>query len=108
MFPNVINSAAILDCPVSYLTDSAYAPGTRMALLAPGILRAGDVPHLASLVAPRKLQIIGGVKPSGGKVEGKELTEAFAFTKSIYALHKKEKDLTILDSAKPEDIVKAL
>jgi dienelactone hydrolase len=101
-------AVAAINPPVSYVTDQPYAAGTRMGLLAPGILRIGDVPHIAALLAPRKLQIIGGVKPSGGKVEGKELTEAFAFTKSIYALHKKEKDLTILDSAKPEDIVKAL
>jgi hypothetical protein len=79
-----------------------------MGLLAPGILRVGDVPHLAALVAPRKLQIIGGVKPQGGKVEGKELTEAFAFTKSIYALHKADKKLVIVDRAKPEDIVAGL
>jgi dienelactone hydrolase/pimeloyl-ACP methyl ester carboxylesterase len=103
-----IRSIVALDMPTSYLTDQPYAAGTRMGVLAPGILRVGDVPHLAALACPRKLQIIGGVKPTGGKVEGKELTEAFTFTKSIYALHKAEKFLTITDTAKPEDIVKAL
>ncbi len=103
-----IASIAAIDSPVSFVTDDRYAAGTRMGLLAPGILKVGDVPHLASLVAPRKLQIIGGVKPQGGKVEGKELTEAFAFTKSIYALHKAEKKLVIADNARAEDIVSGL
>ncbi len=103
-----IASVAAIESPVSYVTEDRYAAGTRMGLLAPGILRVGDVPHLASLVAPRKLQIIGGVKPQGGKVEGKELTEAFAFTKTIYAMHKADKKLVIADSAKPQASVAGL
>src|SRR5207253_7702211 len=101
-------SVAAIDSPVSYRTGRPYASGTRMGLLAPGILRVGDVPHLAALAAPRKLQISGGSKPAGGKAEGKELAEAFAFTKTIYALHKGDKNLVIRDSARAEDIVAAL
>lgn len=103
-----VASVVCLDSPVSYVTDKEYTAGTRMGLLAPGLLRIGDVPHLSGLLAPRKLQIIGGVRPTGGKVEGKELTQAFAFTKSIFDLHKKVDQLIIADSAKPEDIVKNL
>jgi cephalosporin-C deacetylase-like acetyl esterase len=103
-----IASVTAIDSPVSYVTEDRYGVGTRMGLLAPGILRVGDIPHLAALIAPRKLQIIGGVKMQGGKVEGKELTEAFSFTKRIYALHKADKKLVIADSMKPEDIVAGL
>jgi pimeloyl-ACP methyl ester carboxylesterase len=105
---NRLWSVAAIDSPISYVTDQPFAAGMRMGLLAPGILKVGDVPHLAALAAPRKLQIIGGVKPQGGKAEGKELAEAFAFTKTIYGLHKGDKNLVIRDSARAEDIVAAL
>jgi hypothetical protein len=51
------------------------------------------------------LQILGGVHPEGGKVEGKVLREAFGFTKTIYELHKEAKKFTLLESASPADIV---
>lgn len=101
-------SATVLDAPVSFVTSERYAAGTRMGLLAPGILKVGDIPQLAALACPRKLHVIGGAKLSGGKIEGKELQEAFAFTKSIYALHKQEKLLTIADSIDPKDLVRQL
>ncbi len=46
-----IASTVALDVPTSYLTRGIYADGTRMGLLVPGILRVGDIPHLAALSA---------------------------------------------------------
>jgi hypothetical protein len=46
----------------------------------------GDVGHLAALVAPRRLVIASGVEPEGDVATGDRLTEAFAFTRSIYRL----------------------
>ncbi len=103
-----IASVAAIGSPVSYVVDQPFAAGTRMGLLAPGILRVGDVPHLAALCCPRKLLVVGGTKPTGGKVEGKELTEAFAFTRSIYAIHKREKDVSVVDTIRPEDLAAKL
>ncbi len=103
-----ISSVAALDLPVSYVTDQPYPAGTRMGLLTPGILRVGDIPHLAALACPRKLQIIGGVKPQGGKADAKELANAFAFTKAVYQLYKQTGRFTLVETAKPEDIIKAL
>jgi hypothetical protein len=85
----------VIDTPVSYVTDRPYASGTRMGLLAPGILRVGDVPHLAALTCPRKLSIGGGVRPNGEKVEGRELAKAFAFTRAIYELHENAGRFTV-------------
>ena len=103
-----ITSVAALDTLASYVTDQAYAADTHMALLAPGILRLGDVPHLAALVAPRRLQIISGVTPAGKKLTGKDFTAAFAFTRKIYDLYKLGARLIVAEESKPEDVVDRL
>ncbi len=103
-----VASVAAVDTLVSYVTDRPYAAGTRMGLLAPGILRVGDVPHLAALTAPRKLQIVGGTSPLGKKLAGKELAEAFAFTSGIYKLHKAGTRLAIEAQGLFEEVVDRL
>ncbi|HEX5270699.1 MAG TPA: acetylxylan esterase, partial [Gemmataceae bacterium] len=47
-----VSAAAVVDAPASYVTEQAYLDGTHMGLLAPGLLRVGDVPQLAALAAP--------------------------------------------------------
>jgi pimeloyl-ACP methyl ester carboxylesterase len=90
-----ITLAAAVDAPISYVTDVAYPPDTRMGLLAPGILRVGDIPHLAALVAPRRLVIGGGLSAEGRKRTDKQLQDAYAFTRHIYDLFKVGERLTI-------------
>jgi pimeloyl-ACP methyl ester carboxylesterase len=103
-----VAAVAAVDTLASYVTDRPYAAGTRMGVLAPGILRVGDVPHLAALTAPRPLRIIGGVSPQGAKLKDKEVAEAFAFTSAIYKLHKTDGRLTVSAEGRPEDVVKGL
>jgi dienelactone hydrolase len=103
-----VAAAAALDGPVTYVTGEAYAAGTRMGLLAPGILRVGDVPHLAALAAPRRLVVMGGTTPQGGKRTDKQLEEAFAFTRAVYKLHKADDKLTVAENLRPEDLASAL
>jgi hypothetical protein len=79
-----------------------------MGLLAPGILRVGDVPHLAALCLPRKLVIVGGTAPRGGDVKGKELTTAFAFTRDLYRLHGAEKSLILTETMTPDQLAREL
>jgi dienelactone hydrolase len=82
-----VSSAAAVATPVSYLTRQAYPSGTRMGLLAPGILRVGDIPHLAALMAPRHLLIARGVDFAGTTLANEALRQAFAFTTSIFRLY---------------------
>jgi dienelactone hydrolase len=103
-----IASVAAVDSLVSYVTRTAYADGTRMGLLAPGILRVGDLPHLAALFAPRKLTLAGGVSPEGKKLDDKELTAAFAFTRKVYAQMKEEKALEVRAEMKSSEVVERL
>jgi dienelactone hydrolase len=103
-----VTRAALLEAPVTYVTEEAYAPGTRMGLLAPGILRVGDVPHLAAVCAPRRLLVSGGITPQGKKVTAKQLQEAYAFTVGVYKLHKKADRLTVAEEVAADDLAAAL
>ncbi len=87
-----INSIACLNLPVSYISDTPHdAKAMRMGLQTPGILKVGDIPHLAALSAPRSLQVIGGVSPSGESLTKEKLVKRFDFTAGIYKLHKDSK-----------------
>ena len=87
-------TVAAANVVASYVTTTAYPDGTRMGLLAPGILKAGDVPHLTALNAPRKMVVAGATM--GGKVlEPRSVEEAFAFTRKIYRLYKADAALTL-------------
>jgi dienelactone hydrolase len=99
---------AALDVPATFVTEQAYAAGTRMGLLAPGLLSVADIPQLAALAAPRRLLLAGAVSPQGKKLAEKEMREAFAFTGNIYQLLKTEERLSIRDQAAPDKVVKWL
>jgi dienelactone hydrolase len=103
-----IAAAAAIDAPSSYVTDQAYPAGTRMGLLAPGILRVGDVPQLAALVAPRRLVVVGGTSSAGRKLTDKLLREGYEFTAAVYKVHKAEGKLTVADTMKESDVAAAL
>ena len=100
-------TVAAVGTPTSYLTPTAYADGTRMGLLAPGILKAGDIPHLAALNAPRKVVVAGGI--AGGKeLEAKGVEEAFGFTRKVYGFHKADAALTLRGKLEAAALVKLL
>jgi dienelactone hydrolase len=103
-----VASVAAVDAPTSYVTDQPYPAGTRMGLLAPGILRVGDVPQLAALVAPRRLMIVGGLSSQGRALTEKQLREALAFPARIYQLYKAGARLTVAETLRPEDVAAAL
>ena len=89
----------LVDPMVSWVTDTPYASGTPMGLLVPGILRIGDLQHIAGLNAPRRLIIAGGTSPNGKKLSQKELEVAFKFTTDVYKAMKKADWLTITAEA---------
>jgi dienelactone hydrolase len=103
-----VSATAAVGMPVTFVTTEAYGAGTRMGLLAPGILRVADVPHLAALAAPRKVLIAEGVTPQGKRLTEKQLLEAFHFTRSIFKTHKAEARLRLSVEMRSDDLVKAL
>ena len=100
-----VEVAAALDAPATLVTEHAYAAGTRMGLLAPGILWVGDIPHLTALAAPRRLLLAGAMSPQGKKLEAKEMQAAFDFTAAMYKLLKAEDGLSLREQAAPVDVV---
>jgi dienelactone hydrolase len=99
-----IATVVSLDAPATLVTEEPYGPGMHMALLAPQLFSVGDVAHLAALGAPRRLIIAGGVTAQGKKLSGKELQQAYAFSREVYDLCKAGERLSVLDEAKPEDL----
>lgn len=99
---------AAVETPLSFLSEFAYPAGTRMGLLAPGILRVGDVPHLAGLVAPRRLVLAGGLTGEGRKQTLRQTRESTAFTRYVFRLQGADEAYRILDSTRAEDIAAAL
>lgn len=105
LFDDRIHSAAAVSTTATLITSEPYPAGTRMGLLAPGILNVGDVPHLAALVAPRKLAIAEPMAVRGKPLTGKAVREAFAFTSGIYRLYKMENRLTLLETARVKELI---
>ncbi|MCX7700985.1 MAG: alpha/beta hydrolase family protein [Gemmataceae bacterium] len=99
LWPDRFTSAALVQTPVLLITDEPYPKDTRMGLLAPGLFTVGDVPHLAALVAPRRLFIVGGRRIDSVDPLGElALTKAFDFTRSVYQAHRRADKLTITSS----------
>ncbi len=108
LFNDRVASAAVIDTPVSFVTETAYGPSTRMGLLAPGLLRAGDVPHLAAMFAPRRLIVSNGLSPQGRRLKESAVQEAYAFTGGVYKLHKAGDKLTVREDVPPDDLAAGL
>ncbi len=102
------HAAAVLNSPVTYVTDAAYGPKMRMGLLAPGILRAGDIPQVAATLAPRRLVIAEGISPQDRNLRLKDIEAAYAFTRRVYGLYKGNQNLTIGEDLRIENIAAAL
>ena len=78
--PDVGAELLLIDLPATFASDTPYGAGTLMGLLAPGILRVGDIPHLLALNLPRKITVAGSVSLQGARLNAREVEAAFAFT----------------------------
>ena len=82
-----ITHAVTINSLASYVTDEPYR-NQRLGVMVPGILRdVGDIQHIAALVAPRKVTIVGGVTGSGQTIHGDDLLKQFRDTQDIFAKH---------------------
>ena len=108
LFDDRVASVGALGTPATYVTSEAYPKGTRMGILAPGILQIGDIAHLAALNAPRKLLIAEALSWEGRPLADKQLRESFAFTRSIYRLYRLEERFTLHESLRIKEAVSGL
>ena len=92
----------------SYLTDVPYE-GQRLGIMAPGIVRdVGDIQHLASLIAPRRLIVAGPVSGGGKPLTAPEAQTEFAFTKATYHLLDRDAQFTVTTSTNVTDLLREL
>ena len=74
-----------LDSLASYVSDQPFR-GQRLGILVPGLVRdVGDVAHIASLIAPRKLTVRGGVTGGGIALTEESLGATYDLTTQAYA-----------------------
>lgn len=85
----MINSLA------SYVTDEPYR-NQRLGLMVPSILRdVGDIPHIAALIAPRRMTIVGGVTGGGQTIHGDDLIKQYRATREVFATYSAEKQFRV-------------
>jgi cephalosporin-C deacetylase-like acetyl esterase len=108
LYDDRVTSAGAIGTWASYVTTEAYPAGTPMAILAPGILRAGDVPHLAALAAPRRLLIVEARTSQNRALNEKELRDAYAFPRNVYRVLQRENALTLLPTFQVKEAVAGL
>ncbi|MDG3003484.1 hypothetical protein [Paludisphaera mucosa] len=70
----------------------------RMGLIAPGILKLGDVGRLASLTAPRRLVVVGGVGTDGEVLPKDQLEAAFVHARTVYGNYSADAALVLKTS----------
>lgn len=103
-----ISAVGSIGAPASLITDVAYPPGTRMGLLAPGLLTVGDIPQIAALAAPDRVVIAESLGTDGKPLPEKQLREGFAYPRTVFGLHKMEDRLTLLAESRPKEIIAGL
>jgi len=80
-----------------YLTLVPWtADAPPLEVLLPGILRFGDIPHIAALIAPRKLVILGGKLPGSNQPSLRSKRISMAFTRGIYGMTGYPRNLYLL------------
>jgi dienelactone hydrolase len=79
------------------LAPTSETPWTqvRMGLVAPNLLKHGDIGRLASLTAPRRLVVLAGVGTDGSVIPKPELEASFSHCRAIYRLYNAEPSLIL-------------
>lgn len=81
-----ITRVATVNSLSSFVSDTPLR-GQRLGLMAPGVLRdVGDIPHIAALIAPRPLTILGGTAGGGATLDDAALATMFGYTRQAYHL----------------------
>jgi dienelactone hydrolase len=79
--------------------------GHRMVYFVPHLATAGDLPHLAALVAPRRLLLVAPRTLQGRPLGADEAARLFAFTRKVYALYGLAEQLRIHPVQEPYETI---
>jgi len=103
-----ITHAAAIGMLASFVTEEPYQ-GQRLGIMVPGMLRhAGDIPHLATLVAPRRLVVAGAIRGGGQPLDADALSAAYSPARQAYALEAAADNFRLLPAPNPAEIVNQL
>ena len=92
----------------SYVSDTPYE-NQRLGIMAPGIVRhVGDIQHLAALIAPRRLVMVGSVDGAGQILDEAALKQQFDFTQRVYSLEQAAREFTAVPSIEVAETVRKL
>jgi hypothetical protein len=103
-----VSRVAAVGALASYVSDEPYR-GQRLGVIVPRILLdMGDVPHLAALVAPRRVVIVGGVSGGGQGLDAGLLRKAYEPAARAFGLLGSSGAIKLLDAADAADVARAL
>jgi cephalosporin-C deacetylase-like acetyl esterase len=99
---DTIDRVATVDAMATYVLEVPYQ-GQRLGLMAPGIVRqVGDVPHIAALVAPRRLLIAGPTDGAGTVLPEALYDEHFAYPRRMYGLLRNRDRFVVSSKLEPQ------
>ncbi len=91
-----ITHAVTINSLASYVSARPYR-NQRLGVMVPGILRdVGDVDHIAALIAPRQIAIVGGVTGDGETIHGDDLARQFRFSRSVFSVQNASPKLRVV------------
>jgi len=81
---NRVERTVAVNLLASYISDVPYE-SHRLGLIVPGILRdLGDVQHVAAMIAPRQLTIVGGTSGGGVAMSAEQMRSAFTYATRVF------------------------
>jgi hypothetical protein len=103
-----VSRVAAVGSLASYVSDEPYR-GQRLGVIIPGVLRdVGDVPHLAALIAPRRVVFAGAVSGGGRRLDAGRLRQAYEPATRAFDLLGSSDAIKILDASDAPTIAEAL
>ena len=103
-----ISHTITVDSLASFVSETPYE-NQRLGILPNGILRdIGDISHIAALVAPRKVTIVGGVSGAGQQLDEATLQTTFQQTNHAFELSGTRGQFSVFPQLSDEDIVRRL
>lgn len=98
-----MRGAAGIEPPLSF-TGGHVPHGMRMAVFSPGLMHAGDLPHLAALAAPRPVAVAAPVRLDATPATVSEMEKAYAWPREVYRALDREQALHVHATAPPGNL----
>jgi dienelactone hydrolase len=104
-FEEGIRTLVCIDPPATFAVDRPYEK-QRLGIFVPGMAKmVGDVQHLLSLVAPRKVLVASAVHPDAKPLNLAELDITFKYARNAFKIAARGGSLTVAEAHSPDSIV---